>query len=173
MQKLFKGTRQRTGNSLGSGERRSKTGKAGIQFLRILNLGHNEDDAAFAHGNGFYHQRNIICLKANLGSRLLHHFTEEIPRLLCAVGQFAQFDLTCCQILSGQCKPDLIVTDLFYFQQRDLLPSYLSKQCSGRTVYQSIIRCESLEKFHCFAGKQRIVKINEKCGIRSFTMHRD
>jgi hypothetical protein len=173
MQKLFKGTRQRTGNSLGSGERRSKTGKAGIQFLRILNLGHNEDDTAFAHGNGFYHQRNIICLKANLGSRLLHHFTEEIPRLFCAVGQFTQLDLTCGQIFSGQCKPDLIVTDLFYFQQRDLLPLYLSKQCSGRTVYQSIIRCESLEKFHCLGGQQRIVKINEKCEIRSFMMYRD
>ena len=35
--------------------KRSKFGKTGIQFLRILYLGNDEDDALCAYRDGFYH----------------------------------------------------------------------------------------------------------------------
>ena len=55
---------------------RSKTGKAGIQFIRVFYFGNDQHDAVRIQRDGLDHQRDVFGFKAKFKIGLLHHVTE-------------------------------------------------------------------------------------------------
>ena len=99
----------------------SKFGETGVQLLRILYLGDDEDNTVGIQGNGFNHERNILCLKAEFDCRLLHHITKKALRLFCSISEFADFKFPVREIGLGQGAANLMVIHFFNFHYDHIL----------------------------------------------------
>ena len=100
---------------------RGEPGKPGIELLRILHLGHDQDDALRVQGDRLYHEWDIFRFKAEFTGRLLHHIAKQVLCLVGAVGKFTYFKFPAEQIFSGQRTTYLVVIYFFYFHNNHIL----------------------------------------------------